>query len=65
MSHDHNQVHGGSGNILLAATLLTLSFAAVEAGVGLWAGSLALVADAGHMVNDAVALALAAGVLAM
>ena len=61
MSNDHNHAHGGSGNILLAATLLTLSFAAVEAGVGLWAGSLALVADAGHMVNDAVALALAAG----
>jgi len=33
----------------------------VEAGVGLWVGSLALVADAGHMVNDAAALALAAG----
>lgn len=41
--------------------LLTLGFAAVEAGVGLWAGSLALVADAGHMVNDAAALLLAAG----
>ncbi len=29
--------------------------------MGLWAGSLALVADAGHMVNDAAALGLAAG----
>ena len=46
---------------LLLATLLTLGFAGVEAGVGLWAGSLALVADAGHMLNDAAALALAAG----
>ncbi|MDP4030067.1 MAG: cation diffusion facilitator family transporter [Gallionella sp.] len=61
MSHEHDHAHGGSGNILLVATLLTIGFAAVEAGVGLWAGSLALVADAGHMVNDAVALALAAG----
>jgi len=42
------------------AVLLTLSYAAVEAGIGVWAGSLALVADAGHMVNDAAALALAA-----
>jgi len=39
---------------------LTLGFAGVEAGVGWWAGSLALVADAGHMVNDAGALLIAA-----
>jgi cobalt-zinc-cadmium efflux system protein len=58
MSHDHS--HTGTGATLILATLLTLGFAAVEAGVGLWAGSLALVADAGHMVNDAAALALAA-----
>ncbi len=63
MSHDHNHAHGhtGAGTTLLWAMLLTLIFAAIEAGVGLWAGSLALVADAGHMVNDAAALALAAG----
>jgi cobalt-zinc-cadmium efflux system protein len=41
--------------------VLTLGFAAVEAAVGWWSGSLALVADAGHMVSDAVSLALAAG----
>lgn len=61
MSHDHNHASSGAGTTLILATLLTLGFAAVEAGVGLWAGSLALVADAGHMVNDAAALALAAG----
>ena len=61
MSHDHDHHHAAAGTTLLWAMLLTLSFAAVEAGVGLWAGSLALVADAGHMVNDAAALALAAG----
>jgi cobalt-zinc-cadmium efflux system protein len=61
MSHDHDHHHTGAGTTLLLATGLTLGFAAVEAGVGLWAGSLALVADAGHMVNDAAALALAAG----
>ena len=58
--HDHHHAHTGAGATLILATLLTLAFAAVEAGVGLWAGSLALVADAGHMVNDAAALALAA-----
>jgi cobalt-zinc-cadmium efflux system protein len=44
MSHDQDHTHGGSGNMLLFAVLLTLGYAAVEAGVGLWAGSLALVA---------------------
>jgi len=61
MSHAHDHAHPGAGATLILATLLTLAFAGVEAGVGLWAGSLALVADAGHMVNDAAALALAAG----
>lgn len=61
MSHNHNHNHTAAGTTLILAMLLTLGFAAVEAGVGLWAGSLALVADAGHMVNDAAALALAAG----
>ncbi len=60
MGHDQHHAHGGSGNVLIIATLLTLGYAAVEAGVGLWAGSLALVADAGHMVSDAGALVIAA-----
>ena len=60
MGHDHAPSHSGAGTGLVVATLLTLGYAAVEAGVGLWAGSLALLADAGHMVNDAGALALAA-----
>jgi cobalt-zinc-cadmium efflux system protein len=57
MSHDHahQQSPPNSTATLGLATLLTLVFAGVEAGVGLWAGSLALVADAGHMVNDAAA----------
>lgn len=60
MGHDHNRPTTGSRVSLALATLLTLGYAAVEAGIGLWAGSLALVADAGHMVSDAGALALAA-----
>lgn len=61
-AHDH-QHHGHSeetGRILWLATGLTLAYAGVEAGVGWWAGSLALMADAGHMINDAAALTLAA-----
>jgi cobalt-zinc-cadmium efflux system protein len=65
MSHGHahhaHHTDTGSSVTLTLATLLTLAFAGVEAGVGLWAGSLALVADAGHMLNDAAALAVAAG----
>lgn len=59
--HDHDHHHGeATDRILWLATGLTLAYAGVEVGVGWWAGSLALVADAGHMVNDAAALALAA-----
>lgn len=59
--HHHHHHHGDSaGRILWLATGLTLAYAGVEAGVGWWAGSLALVADAGHMINDAAALGLAA-----
>ncbi len=44
---------------LARALLLTLSFMSVEVLVGLWSGSLALLADAGHMLNDASALGVA------
>jgi cobalt-zinc-cadmium efflux system protein len=39
---------------------LTLGFAVVEIAGGLWADSLALLGDAGHMISDATALGLAA-----
>jgi len=56
----HHHGHGANGSGLILATLLTLGFAGVEALAGAWSGSLALIGDAGHMVNDGVALALAA-----
>lgn len=59
--HAHSSDGLPSGAVLGWATALTLGFAAVEALVGWWAGSLALVADAGHMASDAASLALAAG----
>jgi cobalt-zinc-cadmium efflux system protein len=60
-NHDHSHAHGETaGRLMWFAVALTLGYAAVEASVGWWAGSLALVADAGHMVNDAVALVIAA-----
>lgn len=58
--HGHAHVHGASRarrfGISLALTLLVL---VVEAVGGWWSGSLALLADAGHMLVDALALGLA------
>ena len=44
---------------LAVALLLLLGFTAVEVVVGLLAGSLALISDAGHLLTDAAAIALA------
>ena len=51
--------HGGEKRALATALVLVLGFAGVEAAVGLVAGSLALLADAAHMLSDALALGLA------
>lgn len=60
-SHGHPHHHGApSGRLMVLALALTLGFAGVEALAGWWAGSLALLGDAGHMLTDSLALALAA-----
>lgn len=63
---DHGHAHShaptaeaGNRRRVLAAALLTGGFMVAEAVGGLLTGSLALLADAGHMLIDAVALALA------
>lgn len=58
--HNHHSHDHSGGRALRRALLLTLSFAAVEFVVGWWGGSLALMADAGHMLTDSTALGLAA-----
>ncbi len=74
MAHDHSHEHGSHGHshggpghvhgttdkkrVLLAACL-TGGFMVVEALGGWLTGSLALLADSGHMLTDAVALSLA------
>lgn len=57
--HGHDHSHADGGRLLGVAFLLTASFMVVEFAGGLLSGSLALVADAGHMLTDAAALALA------
>ena len=51
--------HGSERKALATALALVLGFAAVEVVVGLAADSLALLADAAHMVSDGAALGLA------
>lgn len=70
--HDHDQAHGHEGlfhshdhtkgknqNLLALAAILTGLFMAVEITGGVISGSLALIADAGHMLTDFAALTLA------
>lgn len=68
MSHSHpnDHSHGPSHHVgpndeqkVLVAFLIIFTFMIVEAVGGFLSGSLALIADAGHMFTDAAALALA------
>ena len=60
MAGHHGHDHGSAGRRSLAAALvLILGLLAAELVVGILASSLALLADAGHMLTDAAALALA------
>jgi cobalt-zinc-cadmium efflux system protein len=56
--HAHT-IEGRSQGALSIALALTLLFAVIEVFTGFMANSLALIADAGHMVTDAAALGLA------
>jgi cobalt-zinc-cadmium efflux system protein len=56
--HGHDTAPQGGGPLGLALAL-TAGFMVVEWLAGMLAGSLALVADAGHMLTDSLALALA------
>ena len=57
--HDHDHLEGGSERKLLFAFVVTLVMLVAEAAGGVVSGSLALLADAGHMLVDALALLLA------
>jgi cobalt-zinc-cadmium efflux system protein len=58
--HDHPHHVKAPQTALTVALALTLVFAGIEAVAGLWAQSLALLGDAGHMLTDSLALGLAA-----
>ncbi|MCW2517448.1 MAG: cation diffusion facilitator family transporter, partial [Mycobacterium sp.] len=65
-SHDHghqSHSHGMSADAdrkwLTLALILIVGFMAAEVVVGILAGSLALITDAGHMLTDAASIVLA------
>lgn len=66
--HDHSSGHDGHGHGMSAdadrkwltlALILIVGFMAAEVVVGIVAGSLALITDAGHMLTDAASIVLA------
>ena len=58
--HDHShELRGASKRSLTAAFVLIVGYMFTEVVVGILSGSLALLADAGHMLTDAVSIALA------
>ena len=59
-SHAHEHRREADRRALLAALALTCVYTVVEVVGGVLTGSLALLADAGHMLSDNVALGLAA-----
>lgn len=58
MSSHEEHDHFNPRSLYVAASL-TITYAAIEAGAGWWANSLALMSDAGHMLTDAAALLIA------
>jgi cobalt-zinc-cadmium efflux system protein len=69
--HHHGHAHGvsvetaGDRRLLAGALVLILALMAGEVVAGAFAHSLALLADAGHMLTDAAALAMALGATVM
>lgn len=66
MSHDHSHHHHhheveNYNRSFAIGVILNLVFVAIEAGYGVFSGSLALIADAGHNLSDVMSLLLAWG----
>ena len=62
-SHDHLQDLQNYNRRFSAGIALNLLFVCIEAGFGWFAGSLALIADAGHNLSDVLSLVLAWGAM--
>ena len=58
-AHDHDHRLEGDRKLLVAALALIAALMVAEVVTGIVAGSLALLADAGHLISDVLALAFA------
>jgi cobalt-zinc-cadmium efflux system protein len=64
--HEHKPPVGRDlGHAFAIGVLLNSAFVLVEAGFGLWSGSMALVADAAHNLSDVLSLLIAWGAAVM
>jgi cobalt-zinc-cadmium efflux system protein len=61
MLHEHNHQTNNYNRAFAIGVMLNVIFVAIEAGYGVAAGSLALIADAGHNLSDVLGLLLAWG----
>ncbi|MCM3360017.1 cation diffusion facilitator family transporter [Psychrobacillus sp. MER TA 171] len=59
MSDHHNHTHSANKKVLLVSFFIIFTYMIVEAIGGYLTNSLALLSDAGHMLSDAVSLAIA------
>lgn len=57
-AHSHTAAHASAGRLRMVLALLVILLS-VEVVGGVWAGSLALLADAGHLLSDAAGVGLA------
>lgn len=62
MSHHHHHDHDNqqTASPFIKAGIVIIIFAIIEFSAGLWANSLALISDAGHMLADTLSLSIAA-----
>lgn len=65
MGQNHGHPTINYNRAFATGVLLNIIFVAIEAGYGIYAGSLALIADAGHNASDVVSLLLAWGANAL
>lgn len=58
-NHGHNHTHSDNKKVLFLSFLIITTYMAVEAVGGFLTNSLALLADAGHMLSDSISLGVA------
>src|SRR5215475_9645973 len=63
--HHHHHAPADMGRAFAIGVALNTAFVLVEVAAGFWAGSMALLADAGHNLSDVLALLMAWGAAAL